>query len=140
MITEGYNAKLEDGILYLRFQNAILPQHRNRLKKLGFSYNRSLKYWVGEDNHAEAMKLAQEASNIRQYDLSQKLTLCWRCFHSSKGRNSECSWARAFVPVEGWVAEPTYGKKSVYAKADNLDEPVSYRVDECPMFQDDSDV
>lgn len=137
MTTEGYNAKLENGILYLRFQNAILQQHRNRLKELGFSYNRSLKYWIGEHNHQLALQLARNVTNTFQHEMSQKSTICWKCSHSAKGRNSECSWARAFVPVEGWVAEPIYEKKSVYAKADSFDEPVSYRVDECPMFQAD---
>jgi hypothetical protein len=50
-----------------------------------------------------------------------KETLCWSC--TRPGTNF-CSWDRALVPVNGWVAVPT--------KVDHYD---TFRVLHCPLYQ-----
>ena len=54
-------------------------------------------------------------------------TLCWRCKHSA-GKNM-CSWARFFVPVEGWDAQPTMLASSQGRMRD------SFHVRKCPQFE-----
>lgn len=58
-------------------------------------------------------------------------TLCWKCAKACGG----CSWSdRSFTPVEGWVAETTklHGYRGDGGVID------SYRVIECPQFEDDT--
>jgi len=57
-------------------------------------------------------------------------TLCWDCVHAA---HNKCSWARSFVPVEGWVADKTVvAKQSVRSP-----ESESYIVRSCPQFERD---
>lgn len=51
-------------------------------------------------------------------------SLCWKC---SRSTDSSCSWSRAFIPVEGWDAEPTERYSEVYK--------TSYCVRSCPQFK-----
>lgn len=56
-------------------------------------------------------------------------TLCWRCAHAAGPEM--CSWARDFVPVEGWKATPTM----LYANNGSASKPVgSFHVRSCPEF------
>lgn len=48
-------------------------------------------------------------------------TLCWDC---EKACNGGCSWSRAFIPVEGWKANPDINGNGVE----------SFLVIECPEF------
>lgn len=51
-------------------------------------------------------------------------SLCWKC---SRSTDSSCSWSRAFIPVDGWDAEPTERYSEVYK--------TSYCVRSCPQFK-----
>lgn len=56
-------------------------------------------------------------------------TLCWKCAHAAGPEM--CSWARNFVPVEGWKATPTM----LYATNAGVSKPVgSFHVRSCPEF------
>ena len=48
-------------------------------------------------------------------------SICWNCKRSC---DKSCSWAREFIPVEGWEAEYCEKYKS-------------YRVNSCPLFLSD---
>lgn len=61
-------------------------------------------------------------------------TLCWKCANACGG----CSWSDgSFTPVPGWKA-----KKMRLRVSDRKDDPnrytESYIVEECPMFDDDT--
>lgn len=53
-------------------------------------------------------------------------TLCWRCQRAT----SHCSWSRYYIPVEGWVAEPTTIRNPKGSIR-------SYCVISCPEFKED---
>ena len=59
----------------------------------------------------------------------QKESLCWVCRRAAGAQ--QCSWARAFLPVEGWKAV----RRDVVGRRDEL--LCSYRVMECPQFLPD---
>ena len=56
-------------------------------------------------------------------------TLCWNC---SRSVHDKCSWAKRFVPVEGWDAEKTV--LMVDARPTS-----SYLVKSCPLYKCDKD-
>jgi len=53
-----------------------------------------------------------------------KHSLGWDC---SKAIRNGCSWAKDFIPVKGWTAEPT--RKKTFD---------SFRVIDCPEFDRDA--
>ena len=55
-----------------------------------------------------------------------KFSLCWDCERSYK---KTCSWAKRFVPVQGWTAE-----ERVILGTHCTPNTISYRVDACPLF------
>lgn len=59
-------------------------------------------------------------------------TLCWDCRCST---TKECSWARRFKPVKGWVVTEKLVKNAHNA---TNGETKSYIVHECPDFIRDS--
>lgn len=61
---------------------------------------------------------------------SENDTICWKCKRSCAKESEQCSWARSFRPVEGWVAEPTICDKSVGE--------TSFNVRFCPQFLKDT--
>lgn len=65
-----------------------------------------------------------EATDYCSRHEPQKLTLCWDC---AKSANSGCSWAKGFVPVEGWTAVPRCVKGHVD----------SFVIRKCPEFEED---
>ena len=54
--------------------------------------------------------------------------LCWKCAKAC----GKCSWSRDFTPVTGWVAE-----RHDVAMWPEGKEAVSYRIYECPEFEQD---
>lgn len=56
-------------------------------------------------------------------------TLCWSCGRFS-GR---CSWSANFEPVKGWKA-----RKDILGRQYG-DEMVTYTVDQCPLYEKDSE-
>lgn len=55
----------------------------------------------------------------------KKDTLCWSCKKACCG----CSWSKFFIPVKGWVAEPTI----IADKAETY-KINSYHVKSCPKY------
>ena len=60
------------------------------------------------------------------------VTLCWDCSRAA-GPNM-CRWARGFLPVRWWVAQPTVHMEHYGAE---LHEVHSFCVSECPLFVPD---
>ena len=58
-------------------------------------------------------------------------TLCWECSHSV---HNKCSWARNFIPVDGWDAERTTCARQSLSCPDGE----SYIVKSCPQFEADT--
>ena len=73
----------------------------------------------------------------RNYD-SFKLendTLCWAC---AKSACLGCSWIKSNIPVNGWDAEKTIIKNSVYVDKKNYPKLTpSYKVNACPEYEYD---
>ena len=61
----------------------------------------------------------------------QSKTLCWEC---RKAATKECSWARAFEPVEGWEAVRV--PERCHSNGQRVEG--SYIVKQCPEFERDS--
>ncbi|GHU77829.1 hypothetical protein AGMMS49992_26860 [Clostridia bacterium] len=70
-----------------------------------------------------------------------RTSICWNCVRATRGTARRvgldwCSWAKAFMPVEGWEAEykpirSGSGEKCMYD---------SYMVCKCPLFCHDPPV
>ena len=60
----------------------------------------------------------------------EKGTLCWDCKNAT---NSGCPWSRDFKEVDGWNAKKV--KVKINGDGKHID---TFRVKECPLFQDDS--
>ena len=70
-------------------------------------------------NHCS--KTCQEIAKEERRNKREQL--CCRCQNACGG----CSWSRKFVPVDGWVANPTIIK-------DSEGDITSYRIISCPEF------
>lgn len=63
--------------------------------------------------------------DTRKYKESKNSIICWNCANAVKG----CSWAREFIPVDGWEAVPTKIKEDGGKRLVD-----SFIVKKCPEF------
>ena len=70
-------------------------------------------------------KMCRSEAKQDKYEL--KGQPCWKCSKYCKG----CSWSEGFIPVDGWIAQPTLIKNKK-GEIENR----SYDIIFCPQFQE----
>lgn len=99
---------------YLAERRALGMRDRDIFKEAGFS---------AQDRERAYKFLAYKQQYVRERHL--RSTLCWDCSRALGG----CSWSREYVPVEGWVAEPTTIRNNATGYTN------SYHIIACPLFK-----